>query len=140
MAQVNRPTKLITIAYISRGSCAATDSLCIFAFFGYDTSPPGCDYRAPTGPGRAHMLTGRAQNCGRENGPGWAGPKSYRAGPGRAVEFRPVQTSSHRVSLTTKLHLQLSHSLIFTCFWRSCFSVRAYWSSGKCKVTVPRRI
>ena len=38
------------------------------------------------------MLTGRAQNCGRENGPGRA-----EILPGRAVEFRPVQTSSLHV-------------------------------------------
>ena len=89
-AQVNRPTKLvITIAYIFRGSCAATDSLCIFAFFGYDTpSPPGCDYRAPTGAGRAHMLTGRPKSVEGKR----AGPGRNLIGPRRAVEFRPVQT------------------------------------------------
>ena len=76
-AQVNRPTKLIiTIAYIFRGFCAATDSLCIFAFFGYDTPPPGCDYRAPTGPG-PHV-----------NGSGRAEILSGRAGPGRGISAR----------------------------------------------------
>ena len=94
-AQVNRPTKLIiTIAYIFRGFFAATDSLCIFAFFGYDTPPPRCDYRAPTGPDQAHMLTGRAGPKIVEGKTGRAGPGRNLIGPGRAVEFRPVQTSN----------------------------------------------
>ena len=74
---------IITIAYIFRGFCAATDSLCIFAFFGYDTPPPGCDYRAGPGP---HV-----------NGPGpklwkgkWAGPGRNLIGPGRAGPGRGI--------------------------------------------------
>jgi len=89
MAQVNRPTKLIikSSIHLQRFLYAATDSLCIFAFFGYDTPPSECDYGAPTGPGRTHVNgPGRAQNCGRENGPGRAGPGC--AGPGRGISAR----------------------------------------------------
>jgi len=45
------------------------------------------------------MLTGRAQKCGRKNGPGRAEILSGRAGPGRAVEFLPVQTSNPKANL-----------------------------------------
>ena len=83
----------------------ATDSLCIFAFFGYDTPPPGCDYRA--GPGLHANGPGRAQNCGRENGPG-----RNLIGPGRAVEFRPVQTSSANM-----LHLSFK---VVAAYTKSC--------------------